>query len=420
MQKYSNKYGELWYAADISFKLPKILTIFNIILPNSMQTSYARVLNKLFVDILSDTINEKLYPAKLTGNSYSINFSSSGITLEIYGYSDVILNILSVMLDTIREFKCDSERFNVMIEKNISYFKAMESCNTLQQLFVHLDYLYKNNSINYDDAIKYLKSISITDLINYESKLFDQCFYIGLIQGNCDSDKSIMIYEMIQNLISSKVKESSDIFKIDSKCYFTNFLSNNGSDAKIYSYEPFNEKERDTNSSIMIYYDLGDYHYKNNKNRLLLIIFGMMISESFFDKLRTKQQLGYCVQSSSKLFQFLDAYKVGYYFTIQSSQYECEYMKHAIEEFINNIDNELNVNNFNNIITSLIVKLSQPFKTLHESFFHNWTEINSRSFEFDSREKMIEIAKHLTFTDLEIYVKNYITNNKNRAILCVN
>jgi len=186
-----------------------------------------------------------------------------------------------------------------------------------------------------------------------------------------------------------------------------------------YNYEPYNIKEVDTNSSTMTYYNLdgcGD----NIKNTMLLDIFRTMISDKFFEKLRTKQQLGYCVQTYNICHRFINHSKDGYIFTIQSSTYDNTFLQERISEYINNIMEELVEDNFKEVVASTIQELSEPPQTLLQICNDNLVQIIRRKYMFDLKEQKINITKTLTFDDLKNFVRINIIENKNRIIINVN
>lgn len=415
----SSTNGELWYALDTSFNLPKIKASFNIILPYSMQTCENSLLNILYIKLLNDTINEKLYSAILTDNQYSIQCSKFGFIITIYGYTDKITNVLSSIFDTVGELTYNQERFTILVDKIKEQFKRQETWNTQQQIHHHLDHLHIHNPIHYKYALNFLESISEIDLVEYEKKLFNSYYYIALVQGNCSLDKCNQLYKSLCNFLDYKNKNNSFSFE-KLPVYLSDFLSCNVVDQYTYNYEPFNKKEINTNSSTLTYYYFGDNHFRDYRNQILVNIFQMMISDSFFDKLRTKQQLGYSVQSDGYCINSFNNNKGGFFFTIQSSKYDCQYLQEQINKYIENIREQLNENSFSNITQAVITNLSQPFKSLDESFEYNSDEIFGRSFDFDSKQKRIEITKELKFSDLIQYVEDNIINNSKKIIINVN
>ena len=406
----STALGELWYKLDTEFKQPKIKMAFKLILGEQVVKNKA--LCDLYIEILNDTLKEKLYPAKLSNNHCLIIYDQ-GINIRVYGYSDKILHIWSLIIDVIKNFKCNVDQFNRKLENEKSEWLAFESCNTQVQLDHHICELYSEDAIYYKDAIEYLNSITHDDLIQFEKHVYDNCYYIGLFQGNGTTDQYNIIKDLLHQMFDAKnTSQFVDGFpKILKTPSFENTM--------IRNYEPFNKKEIDVNSSTVTIYDLENNHFNEDKNSLLSNIFVTIVNESFFDKLRTQKQLGYNVNCSSFKYQFLDKNNGGIKFTIQSSAHGNEYLQEQINEFLKNIFESIDQKSFDTCVQSILTESSQPFQSLPESFAHNFANIVDRTFMFDSTKK-IEVAKQLKYSDLLQYVTDYIVNNQRKIIINVN
>ncbi len=402
--------GELWYKLDTEHKQPKIEVLFSLLFGEKVLKN--KILCELYIKMLVDTLNEKLYPA-LSLYNYGL-FYDNGIDIMVCGYSDKILNIWSSIMEAIREFKCDTKRFNQILENEKKIYQACESFDTQQQLNSQINDLYLNKMIFYEDALKYLESITMIDLIEFEKHLYDNCYYIGLIQGNASMDHCNKFKDIFHKILD--LKKTIPLLDPD----FPQILKNPTFETKIYNYVPINKKEIDINSSTATIFDMGEGHYNDDKNNLLNQILVTILSDSFFDQLRTKKQLGYLVECSRTKYSFLEKNNGIIKFTIQSSTYDSEYLQTQINEYIENIYESLDQKSFDNCVESIITKLQQPFQSLSASFDYNFNKIFDRRFRFDSNMRNIEIAKQLKYQDLLQYVRDNIVNNQKKIILNVN
>ncbi len=406
----STKFGELWYKLDVEHKEPKINAFFSLLFGNNVLKN--QIMFKIYTSILNDILNKKLY-SSLSLYKFDLSYND-GIDIFVYGYSDKILNIWSCILEAMSDFKYDNTKFNQIIENLIKNYRNVKSRDTQQDLEAHINKLYYKNTIFCDNAIKYLESITINDLIEFEKHLYDNCYYIGLIQGNLTFEHSNKFKDIFHTFID--IKKTLPLEYVD----FPNILNDPTFETKIYNHKPSNEKEINTNSSTATLFDLGQGHYSDDKNTLLNYIFTTIINESFYDKLRTKQQLGYIVQCSSSMYSFLDKENGVIKFTIQSSTYDNLHLQTQINEFIQNIFNSLDQKSFENCVESCLTKLKKPIRSLNQSFNYNFSRIFDRSFRFDSKNKKIELTKQLTYQDLLNYVTDNIVNNQRKIIININ
>jgi secreted Zn-dependent insulinase-like peptidase len=124
-----------------------------------------------------------------------------------------------------------------------------------------------------------------------------------------------------------------------------------------------------------------------------------IVSEQYFDQLRTKEQLGYVAQSY--------VYNYGndteqpfttYNFCVQSPNKDTSYLRERtmrfIKEFRDYLVNE-SEESINNIIQSQIMQLEKPFQNLKKSYGHNFNCIALYNGNFNIRKDKIEFLKNV-------------------------
>ncbi len=416
IQLNSSKNGELWYQCDVQFKQPKININFEVLLPKSLNTVNDKIFGDLYALVLNEIINEHLYSAALMNNYYMIEIKNK-LHLNIYGYSDKLLNVWFTVLNAINGFECDSQLFCRIIENEKRKYQMFQSSNTVSQAMYHVKDTFIKNTVFYKDALQFLDNVTLDDLIQYEKNMYTNCYYIGYICGNISLELCGKFHSMFQELIKSK-SSLNDCAGIVAE-EFNPFL-NPTFENSVVSYEPFNEKELDVNSSSVVLFDFGNEHMNNHKNAVLSLILEIILNDAFFDQLRTKQQLGYCVQCTRYQYDYLNKNKSGLMFVIQSSSHDSEYLQQQINEFISHIFDFLTQNSFDQVVKSLIIQLSEPFQRLNSMANYYFSEILEKSYSFNSREMKIRAAEETQFIDFIQYVNTMILNNNNKLTINVN
>jgi nardilysin len=168
-----------------------------------------------------------------------------------------------------------------------------------------------------------------------------------------------------------------------------------------------------------VLYDFGDNHFSDARNRFLNQIVVQILNESFFNKLRTRQQLGYTVKCDSVGYAYLDKKNGGILFIVQSSTYCSEHLQKKINDFIDNIFESFDAKIFDHFVDSLMTTLSLPNQSLIDSFLHNLSRIMERSFIFTQKNLIKEIGV-VTYDDLIKYVNDHIVNNHKKLIININ
>ena len=76
----------LWHKLNVGFHAPKAVIYASFRLPDAYLSPEASVLTKLFVKLLSDYLNETLYPAQLAGMRTHVGTTQKGLLLTIKGF----------------------------------------------------------------------------------------------------------------------------------------------------------------------------------------------------------------------------------------------------------------------------------------------------------------------------------------------
>ena len=201
-------------------------------------------------------------------------------------------------------------------------------------------------------------------------------FYIeSFLHGNLTKNEGLQIIKEIENEMFKKVKHIL-------KCQFPDERIIDlpiGKDVLIQMKEINEENE---NSSIEIVYQIGQNY--DNLNALLCV-FCQIVESPFYDKLRTKEQLGYLVFSRSRY----DHNIISFSIIIQSSDKDPIFIQMKCEEFFETFLNEIKEMKQEDLlqhIKACMDKNKEKDQQLGEESSRHWNEINYRQYKF-SRSK---------------------------------
>ncbi|KAF4713758.1 hypothetical protein FOZ62_019243, partial [Perkinsus olseni] len=133
-------------------------------------------------------------------------------------------------------------------------------------------------------------------------------------------------------------------------------------------------------------------------------VLSQILSQKFFDSLRTKQQLGYIVQSSLRIVER----EVSMLFLVQSEVSVLEVQK-RIEEFVRDIPemiSSLTDEEYRDYARAVVDNLKETPKKQADEFNRHMVEISSRRFDFDRRPRLITTIE----TNPEIQDKQKMVN----------
>ncbi|CAF4223323.1 unnamed protein product, partial [Rotaria sordida] len=169
-----------------------------------------------------------------------------------------------------------------------------------------------------------------------------------------------------------------------------------------YAYTMFNDAYK--LNAIVIYLQCFQETLENNA---LLGLFSYLVKQPCFNQLRTKEQLGYIINS-----QVWRSYDVqGFSVTVQSAR-ELDYINQRIELFIDSIRDYITTMSdelFKKQCEGYIVKKVEVPKNMHDQGNQFWNEIINHQFCFDRLPREAEIIKTLKRNDLLRFYDHYIS-----------
>ena len=252
------------------------------------------------------------------------------------------------------------------------------------------------------------------------SKIIKETNIKCLIQGNINKKDAKDIYSLIYNKLSFIKLNNYKIKNIDEFKYIK--LLNNGLLKEHYK-DSLNDNDK--NSSVFLFYQIGYIKPLKTKDwgkkLCLLKIINLILSESFFDILRSKEQLGYIVGSNIKIIGSNKLENIGYLFRVQSPIQTSEYIKNRIIKFVNNKFKdimELRLEIFNNYINTIINSFMKSDKNINENFLFNIRQIASSNYVFNIKKLLIKEVKKITKKDvIKFYYDNFINNSKYKIVV---
>lgn len=159
-------------------------------------------------------------------------------------------------------------------------------------------------------------------------------------------------------------------------------------------------KEDDKISVAELYYQLEqDWELVSTKWMALFDLFSDIIKESYFDQLRTTEQLGYDVECRPLILHGV----FGFFFEIQSFKKDPERLLESINKFIKGLEvlfESLDDKKFNNHKNSLVVKLMDKASSLKGESDRLWTTITDQRAKFDIGTKKAEKLKKIKKKDM--------------------
>ena len=427
----------IWYKPNIKYNMPKVYLsakayISNLNIGLNSYLIYSDILFKLLLDELSELI----YLGEASENSINFDVSVSSLLIDIEGYSDMINNYLKEYFNNIKKIinitsiKDINIKLLTLLERKMKKINNFHLAKVREQTEAKFRKILTENSIDNrliicENFKKNLENNIIPEeFFNFMKNLLKKVKYEWLIEGNILYNEAESIILNVENSLNelfgsmNQNKNGKELLSINEirKQRVIDIPFN-----KIYRFN-FSSKDKENESStILIYFQIGNFNYNKNdifnqqkyrdyiKYKSLLFIINSIFSESFYDDLRTQQQIGYDVYTQND-----DQYGIlGFLLFVSSAKFNPDQIVDKINKFLIN-KNILNPNNFTDedfetYKKSLINLLNQKPLNLGEEFSRDISYMTDRTYIFDQRQDFINyINDSMTKQDVVNFFSEYI------------
>lgn len=321
----------IWHLYDSKrYPVPKCELIIRVVSSISSKDSKARplsfsdddvlewILHDLSIHVLREVMNETIYVASLA-ELYCDIFDSrnAGLGIKISGFNDKAPDLL---------VKCLETYFCIPYKQLRTNGSEILNDQTLSRLVENLTRIYANANTKTASAatnarstilaptipslqqrhvyiINHATKISRASLKDYMDRHFQAVYVEVLVQGNiCQRDAELLCQRIHELKVSSSddtlsSRLSSLSFPITQVLKLPVFGSTNQRKFAPLLVQSTPSSIQEKNICVIVHFQIGAYEPQLN---LILHLFDQIITEPFFDDLRTKQQVSICILISNQ------------------------------------------------------------------------------------------------------------------------
>ena len=389
-----------WYGGCSKFGEPQIRMLLQFNSNKFFNSARSHILSNISCSILNFLSTVILYkPSELC---YSIVFepkpTTSSISIKISGLNDV--NKLKTLLCDVSNFTINANKLFDKVSKTyvdnliISFKESYQNTKYLNP-WEYSSYEVKKQQISTEYSSE--KMIKELDLINYDlikdylGKILEDAALTTFVYGNIESNKINGLFNNFSKLFETP---SYPLPKINQLTNTTIIHPNS----------------QEKSNCITLYYPIGKFIPKEF-NLISLAI--NILSQPFFDELRTKNQLGYLVKMGKNSIRDEQ-------YIIQKIQTEkpIDLVESKIDLYNKNLVKLIESADFDKFISTQESQLKESDYSLDEKFMRYYPEISLRQYLFNRNDILLEQLAKLTKDDLIKFVKKFINNdNKNKIII---
>lgn len=374
-----------YYKPTNAYGLPELCLKVRMTPTLMMPTAELNAFMNLYTQAFQKSMMFDLDAASYCGLKGALSYSDGSLWLNLEGFNDKALALASKMIDNIQNFSFSKEDFELIkqtVKDNLS--------NTSKELGFRQGFMRFNALFDSLYSLPYEVNLVLKEW-DY-AKFMDTCLKLksnlalnGLLIGNASKQTADNLKDKLSKLVSKKEVPSSNLIQV------LDLDEQKGP----YIYK----KNLEVQGSSLI---LAIQQEKTNtlskaKTALLMPV----VSEQFFDTLRTKQHTGYiarALDTEISLQQF-------YLFAVQSNSHGSLELLYRfelfIEDFVNNFDMRYSQEQFESIKQSLIQEITARKENLSTLASHDMRILCYRDGDFTWDDKLVAAIKSTNYEELK-------------------
>ncbi|TDL24920.1 insulin-degrading enzyme [Rickenella mellea] len=375
--------SSLWHKKDDQFWLPKAQVMMEIRSPLANSSAREAVMTRLYTDLVNDALNEFAYDADLAGLRYGFGPYSMGMYVSLSGYNDKLHVLARDVLEKVKNLQVKPQRLAVMKEQAKLEWENffLGQSYQLSDYFGH--YLFTAQQWTLPEKLAEVSTITAEELNAHVVKLLSRVDMNVLVTGNLTKDDAIRITETTERILAPEAllpdeKPTELALILPESCN--------------YVWQTNVPNPNEVNSSITYYSHVGDV--VNPRLRATFGLLAQIIHEPAFNVLRTKEQLGYIVFSST----WQATGSIGLRILVQSEK-DPQYLETRVDAFLTSMRDileSMDEKEFEEQRKGLIHKWTEKLKNLTEETDRFWNHIESGYLDFFRREKDSVILQTIT------------------------
>ncbi|GLA67965.1 insulinase (Peptidase M16) [Aspergillus tubingensis] len=397
----------VWFKKDDQFWVPKANIKILLRSPMVSLTPMYSVMTRLYVDLVEDSLDKYAYNADKAGLSYGISENAQGLNIELKGFNDKMSVLLEKVLLAVKHLEFKQEQFDVAKErvwkahKNFDYMEPYRQINTFSRLLIN------ERSWAPSQLLEELPAVTAEDIRAYIPQLLRQMHIEILVHGNLYKEDALGITKLVESTLRPRQFPKSQW-----PPRRTITLPSGAN----YLYERVLKNPDNINHCLEYIISVGSVSDRSQRAKLLL--FSQIAAEPCFSTLRTKEQLGYIVNSAIGVYVTTGTWRI-----LVQSERECKYLKERCDAFLENFVHELRAMTdeiFEEHKIGLINRLLEKLKNLDQETSRFWTHILSEVLDFEQVYQEVEHIEPLTKKDILEFFDQYIhPSSSTRAKLSI-
>ena len=376
----------IWYKFDRSFLLPKVNSYWDI--KYNVSTTKDQLTMTIFNTFLDSYITNNLTQASEAGNSLSTEINENGITIKINAYSDMLLKISKELFEVFYKAQTEAS-FNQSIETTKEKLLEMANDSPYKKAQRGFKKLVKPTFFSDEELLQEIDLVNFKSYVgNYETIKQELKFTI-LVHGYLEEGEFDKIETLFKSHLSSPSLKPSLI--PETSLYKKQHVITGST-----IYRTTNNLKSELNHGINNYYQVG---LKQPKESLTMSLIQLAYGNTYYNELRTNQQLGYVVFAEKSIIDNIMYFII----LVQGRKETPDKVDLAIDKVTEKLKTRIDsltqneISAFKDNLKALIVKENVNLKEKTDDIFK---EIVLETYDFNRKQMLLSTLETIVKNDV--------------------
>ena len=395
-----------YFWQDNHYLVPKAMIKVGLKAPAINLNPKSQCLADIYCQYLSDHMASIQSEGAFAGIQSSISAQDLALNISVEGFDDKIGSYMMAYLSRITSFYPTKREFDLVKSSIISSCNSKKRSLPIAQGFSLLNSLISNNNLDIEKKLEVYRSITIEDLQFFHKNIITDNYLQVVIGGNIDEKNALIHYSEVKSTLGGRPYPLAS----HSVAQYLPFYTSSPKAKKVSFTTTMSG-----NSAILLI-DQGKFTYNNYASHKVL---SSIMSDAFFDELRTKQQTGYIASSRGQEYQgtLIQTYSVQ-----STTHYPEELLARFdlfLEEYERKVEANISKERFETVRQSIINNAKKPSTNLIQHMDTLYSLAFTYEGEFDRKEKLLSALSELSYESFIKDAKLFISrkNHKRLAIL---
>ncbi len=385
-----------WYLQDHTFNVAKGHIYLAIDSPLAVESTQAMAMTRLFADLFMDCAAEPFYPAELAGLTYHLASHQGGLTLHTSGLSASQMDLLDHLLDYLLAPNISAKRFAEYKKQLLRHWQQYNHNKPVNQLFSELSAALMPWNPAPKELARALEDVSFHQFQNFIANLFTQVHVRSFMYGNWRRVDANSCDTHIQARFAARILDKPSVRPL-------NLLTR--------AHTQTCELNHDDHAMV-IYYQ-AEQNTVAHKIRFMML--NHVLSQPYFNALRTEQQLGYLVGCGYAPFN----YHPGMTLYIQSPNVSATKLVNLSDAFCQQFTSALSKmpeQTWVHLRNGLASQIQERDKNMRLRSQRLWLSISQDDTEFNAQTHLLSELASLTLADVQHFASELFTSSTPRAV----